>query len=279
VSRRGRPALVLTLLSTFACSSGTKYIGTDGESGTEAVACAAPVAPPAALGLDPFYARYVDARGIPVVSSANVGDSALGRACELTIHVLEKRVDVHARLVANGLYVVVIARSEVMTDIPEYYDIYDVSPSLDWDNVARSVGPFEGHPLASAAEENLLCLSGDLFAGETMLIHSLAHGLRDLGILDVDPEWDLRLEAAYDDAISRGLWSDTHAGTNFGQYWAEGVQGWYDANREVASPDPMRLHNEINTRVELRAYDPELAALIAEYVPDDDWRPACLAEP
>jgi hypothetical protein len=278
VSGRGRlVALVTTALSTFACDGGTKYIGSNATSGSGE--CAAPMAPPTALGLDPFYERYIDARGIPVVSSASVADPALEEACDITLHLLEKRADVHARLVENGLRVVVIAESEVMTDIPEYGDIYSVSPGLDWDNVARSVGPFEGRPLASAAEENLICSIDDLFVGETMLIHSLAHALRRLGILDVEPEWDQRVRAAYNAAMAGGLWVDTYAATNFEQYWAEGVQGFYDANREVASPDPDRLHNEINTRVELRAYDPALATIIAEYVPDDAWRPACAARP
>ena len=125
----------------------------------------------------------------------------------------------------------------------------------------------------------LLCLSDDLFAGEVMLIHSLAHALRRLGILDLEPEWDGRVRAAYDAAMDAGLWADTYAATRFEQYWAEGVQGFYDGNREIASPDPDRLHTEINTRVELRAYDPELAAIIAEYVLDDAWRPPCAARP
>ena len=31
-------------------------------------------------------------------------------------------------------------------------------------------------------------------------------------------------------------------------------------------------HNEINTRSELKKYDPELAKLILEWFVDDDWR-------
>src|SRR5262245_31456441 len=34
------------------------------------------VAPPVALGLDPFYKKYVDAGGIPVVASEKVRDEA-----------------------------------------------------------------------------------------------------------------------------------------------------------------------------------------------------------
>ena len=278
IRQRTLAVLIATLLSTNACSDGTKYIGSNAGDTDSKTECARPAAPPAGLALDPFYAKYTDARGIPVVSSASVSDLALERACDIAIHVLEKRADVHARLVENELRVVVIAQGEVMTDIPEYRDIYDVSPGLDWDEVARGVGPGGDSTLASAGEENLLCLDEDLFAGEVLLIFSLGHGMRDLGILDVDPTFERRIASAYDSAIGAGLWANTHAGKNPAQYWAEGVQDWFDANREV-SPEPDGLHNEINTRAELKAYDPELAAIMAEYVPDDDWRPPCAAQP
>ncbi len=272
--RRGERlfALVIAICPTFACSGGTKYIGANPDGAS--IECATPTAPPAVLGLDSFYEKYLDAHGIPITSSASVADQALERACDITNHVLEKRDDIHAELVRNGLYVVIIAQSEVMTDIPEYFDIYDVAPNFDWDNDGRGTGPFVGHPLASAGEENLLCLSEDLFGGEALLVFSLAHGLRSLGLLDLVPEFDDRLRAAYDAAMAAGLFADTHAATSHPQYWAEGVQDWFDANREVI-PGPDGVHNHINTRVELEAYDPELAALIAEYAADDDWRPPC----
>jgi hypothetical protein len=124
-------------------------------------------------------------------------------------------------------------------------------------------------------EENLLCLDEDLYVGESIAIHSIAHGLRGLGIVEVDPDWDVRLRAAYDAALSAGLWTDTFAATEPSQYFAEGVQSFYDANLDP----PNALHNEIDTRSELERYDPELASLISEYVPTDDWRPACPAGP
>jgi hypothetical protein len=33
--------------------------------------------------LDPFYQKYADARGLPVVSSMSPGDESLTRVCEL----------------------------------------------------------------------------------------------------------------------------------------------------------------------------------------------------
>ncbi|HEX6271710.1 MAG TPA: hypothetical protein VFZ53_01655 [Polyangiaceae bacterium] len=268
----GRLALVAALLLLSACSGGTKYIG----SNDEPSACSSPAVPPAELALDPFYERYLDGRGIPVVSSENVSATALERACVTTVHLLDKRADVRARLAENGFRVAVIGVDEVLTELPEYRDLDELYPDVDWDYTIRSLGAgLLERPVSTVGEENLLCSSDDPYAGESIAIHSIAHGLRSFGIVDVDPPWDERLEAAYEAATRAGLWEGTFAATDASQYWAEGVQGWYDANLEATPADG--LHNEVDTRRELKAYDPELWALIAEYVPEDDWRPACLA--
>ena len=54
---------------------------------------------------------------------------------------------------------------------------------------------------------------------------------------------------------------------NRGEYWAEGVQCWYDTNRTMDHD-----HNHIHTREQLKAYDPALAKLCADVLGEDDWR-------
>lgn len=58
-----------------------------------------------------------------------------------------------------------------------------------------------------------------------------------------------------------------YALVNAAEYWAEGVQDWYDTNRTMDHD-----HNHIHTRNQLKAYDPELAKLCAEVLGDSDWR-------
>ncbi len=58
-----------------------------------------------------------------------------------------------------------------------------------------------------------------------------------------------------------------YAGRNRAEYWAEGVQCWYDTNRTMDHD-----HNHIHTREGLRAYDPGLAALCEEVLGDKPWR-------
>ena len=68
-------------------------------------------------------------------------------------------------------------------------------------------------------------------------------------------------------AKTKGLWKGTYAMSNMSEYWAEGVQSWFDTNRQNDSS-----HNHVDTRAELKSYDPALAKLIEEVFGDDPWR-------
>ncbi|MGH7446405.1 MAG: hypothetical protein ACREK1_03360 [Longimicrobiales bacterium] len=50
-------------------------------------------APPPELGLDPFYRKYVDAHGIPIVTSEKVPDAALLMARDIVQFMLANRPD------------------------------------------------------------------------------------------------------------------------------------------------------------------------------------------
>jgi hypothetical protein len=121
--------------------------------------------------------------------------------------------------------------------------------------------------VVSCAEENLLSYSGDPYSTENILIHEFGHGIDGVGLRTVDPTFRTRLRKAYRDALDKGLWKGTYAGSNPSEYWAEGVQSWFDTNRQNDFQ-----HNDVDTRDELKAYDPELAKLCAEVFGDGPWR-------
>ncbi|MFP6765446.1 MAG: hypothetical protein VB858_17595, partial [Planctomycetaceae bacterium] len=58
-----------------------------------------------------------------------------------------------------------------------------------------------------------------------------------------------------------------YASRNRAEYWAEGVQCWYDTNRTMDHD-----HNHIQTREQLRAYDSPLAQLCSDVLGDSKWR-------
>ena len=163
-----------------------------------------------------------------------------------------------------GAKVVVMAKTEVTTDVPEHAFLKN-DPVTDWDKRARGLGGDREDPTTSCAEENVLCLEGDRYWEEDILVHEFAHAIHQLGIVPVYPEIDIELKNALDAALAEGKWVDTYAGSNIYEYWAEGVQSWFNVNKERDPVDG--VHNAVNTREELQTYDPVLYSIIAKYFP------------
>jgi hypothetical protein len=208
------------------------------------------------MKLPAFYEKYVDAHGYPVVSSGQVNDYALKEAAYLVDLMLAKRPDVRRAMVESGSRLIVIAHNEFTTDIPEYARL---KPKDYWDARARGLGGSRTDPVCSCAEENMLAYQGDPYHAENILIHEFAHNIHLRGMVRVDKTFDDRLKKAYQSAMANGLWAGVYASTNHHEYFAEGVQSWFNNNRP-----PDHDHNHVDTRNELREYDPGLAALCEE---------------
>ena len=216
--------------------------------------------PPGEMSLDPFYEKYVSANGYPVVSSGKVNDYALKEAAYLINMMLAKRPDVKEAMVRSGSRMIVMGYDELTTDIPEHSKL---KPRDYWDARARGLGGSRTNPVCSCAEENILAFDGDPYPTENILIHEFAHNIHLRGMVNIDDTFDDRLEDAYDKAMAEGLWKGKYASTNHAEYFAEGVQSWFDNNRQ-----PDHDHNHVDTRKELRKYDPRLAALCEEVFGD-----------
>lgn len=215
--------------------------------------------------LSPFYQKCLNDAGLPVVSSAKVRDQALREAAWIVDHLLAGRGDIRAALAANKVRLAVMAHDEYTTDLPENEGLKHDRDY--WDRRARGLGPSPDAPAVSCGEENLLGFPGDHYAAENILVHEFAHAIHQMGLSQVDPTFDARLRRAYKHALSQGKWKGFYAGSNHAEYWAEGVQSWFDNNRENDAS-----HNFVNTRAELKEYDPGLAALCQEVFGDGEWR-------
>jgi Mlc titration factor MtfA (ptsG expression regulator) len=254
-------------------SLGHRFVIVDGEKET-AVVCQVRVQglrydPAARDGVPPFYTQRASAGGFPIVASAKVSPYAVKEAVYLVDMMLAKRPDVRAAMIASGARLCIMAHNEFTMDLPEFAHLEPVKdfPSLSakdyWDARARGLGGSLDDPFCSCAEENLLAYDGDPYDTENILIHEFAHNIHLRGMTNVDPTFDTRLKAAFDAAMKVGLWKGAYASTNHHEYWAEGVQSWFDNNRENDTQ-----HNHVNTRDELTIYDPQLAALCREVFGD-----------
>jgi hypothetical protein len=224
---------------------------------------------PESLGVSPFYRKYTDAFGIPVVSSDKVPDAALLVARDIVNTMLAARPDLRKALIARKWRTGVIAEVEMTMDVPEYSRMKrpgappdEPVGQADRDYHANRSRGLGGNP-TTGAEENLLGYPGTRYWGEHIFVHEFAHAIMGGGIRDVDPAMFAEIRAAYDAAMAAGKYVHPdgrkhYATTNAGEYWAEGVQWWFFSNYGECFAGNVR----VETPEEFAAYDPTLNELI-----------------
>ena len=217
-------------------------------------------------GFDPFYKKYINANGIPIVGSNNVQDEAFVRARHTVINMVAKRPDVLAQMVFHRARLGIIADEEVTTDLPEYANEEDL---VAFSERGRGRGGTLYKPFASCAEENIMRNAElDRWYGEDILIHEFAHSIHLIGLITAEPGFQDRLDKIYANAQSKGLWKDTYAGTNAEEYFAVCTQAWFQLNINTVGD------GLIDTREELRTYDPLMYDLLKTVYYDNEWQPA-----
>jgi alpha-glucosidase len=217
--------------------------------------------------LDPFYKKYLDADGIAITSSDKVADAALVEVQYLIRNALQNRPDILKSMREGNIRIVVIGATEEVSKVPEYY----ISDPQEADRQNKRVRGYGGMPLTSCGEENLLNYDGDRYVGENIFLHEFAHSIHAI-MRHLDPDFQNKLKKLYNDARAKGLWEKTYAGTNPSEYWAEGVQDYWDCNRQSKGQEADGVHNHVNSRQELKEYDPELFAFIDATLGPKEWR-------
>lgn len=230
------------------------------------------IAPPESIvqkyKLNPFYRKYLDVNGIAVTSSEKVADKALYEVRYLIHNALINRPDILKTMAEGGTRIIVIGAKEEVSEIPEYYK----SDPNEAARQNRRVRGYGGMRLTSCGEENLLNYKGDRYRGENIFLHEFAHCIHGR-LRRNDPNFQKQLERLYRDARGKGLWDRTYAGTNASEYWAEGVQDYWDCNRQSRrGREPDGVHNYVNTREELKEYDPNLFEYIDDTLGPKEWR-------
>ncbi|HET7626373.1 MAG TPA: hypothetical protein VFM25_14035 [Verrucomicrobiae bacterium] len=210
-----------------------------------------------------FYKKYMDVKGMPVVASGDVDDEALRRTYDIVTHLLAGRPDILETMATNGTRLIIIGRNQVYTDMPEYRH------ARNPDYLNERVRGTGGFNVTSFGEENLLSLPIDRYDDESIGLHEFCHTV-DAALRKIDPTWRQRLRSVYQNALSKGLWKNTYAGSNQAEYWAEVCQSYFDNNR-VNNWN----HGPIGTREQLKVYDPEAYELVRttfRLSPEQDWR-------
>ena len=248
------------------------------------------VAPPARFKIDPYYTKFTFAREFPVIGSKKVSNAALLKANDTIRKMFAYRHDILKAMIEDGARLVVLGEGEKLSDLPEFKQSQN-TPSFD---PVRYLDYTPSLKLMAVPEENVLGLPGEPFAGECMVVNEFAKALYQVtGFRPVDPafdqrrqkqqyelrvkrmdiEFDHKLLEIYDGAVAKGLWKGTTAARERAEYWAAGVEAYFDA--AGAGQPPNDADRPITTREVLKSYDPDLYELVDEtmaYKGHVDWR-------
>ena len=258
-------AFACGLMALAACQGGNAPSANNEETEVLNIPECVVTTPPDSLHLDPFYTKYVDVNGLPLISSWRVPDSAF-TAAHATLYAMTSMLPkaVLDSMVSYGTRVAIMGRYEGTTDIPEHHYLVN-DTSLNWDLRARGLGGDLELPLTSCAEENVLAYQIDKYHAEDILVHEFAHSIHLIGLALAVPDFDKRLDACYANAMAKGILKNTYRETDRMEYYAEAVQDWFNVNAEMPHTDGK--HNWCNTREELKDFDPDLYNLLAEFFP------------
>ena len=146
--------------------------------------------PPASLGLEMYYQKYMVVSGITVVAPSLVSDEQMIRSRAIITGTLANRSDLLATLAANNARIYIQDRFKGI--------------AFSW--------------TASTPVNDPFC---DTF------IHEFVHLVHHAAEEQSDGEaFNTRLRALHQAALNAGLWRGHYASTNYSEYWAETVKFW-----------------------------------------------------
>ena len=211
--------------------------------------------------LDPYYRKYLDANGMPIVASRFVADSALVQAKKIIIAMLEKIPEAQEHMLASHFRVGIIGNNENVTDMPEYRIMPIMWPNTNWDARGRGYGATGMIPLMSCGEENIIMINrNERYKIESIMVHEFAHNV-EYGLRKYHTTFCKAIDTAFKHAVDNNLWCDkdgrpTYSRDNVSEYFAEGVQAWFNACRMVVNINGQ--NTILKYREQLKTYDPML---------------------
>ncbi len=181
--------------------------------------------PPASLGADPIYTRYLDTGGVPILAPSDVSDKAMHLAYNILVGMVSTRHDLFAALIRSNLRVILY--NDYTTSLQDLPEFKDRPPAPD---TAGVYSQRFSYTAAVAPAFDFQC--------NIHLIHEIAHAI-DYAEQKLNLSFKARRDRTYQNAMAAGLWKGEYAETNEAEYWAEAVAGWFSpSNEPLAQRDP-----------------------------------------
>lgn len=210
------------------------------------------------------------APGLEVCALAGVARRSVELACEVVDCMLAGCAPELLQSFSTGVAdqrIALIGPGQVTTDIPEHGHLRGrlTGDGRDFDAGTRGLGGTRAIPTTSVGEENVTRCGDTRYPRESILVHEFAHHIMNI---NVSASVRAAIADAYEAARRDGLYGDQacYAMSNYEEYWAEGVQAWFDASVRVD------VNGGINTRELLCQRDPRLAAIMQAVFGVNNWR-------
>lgn len=219
-----------------------------------------------------FYSQErATASGVSVKASSRVGLEAISiGASQVDVQLGGPDDRIAARMAERGCTLAVFGADEIAQLIPEHRRGFDP----DTYEVEGYGGTVWNDCVSSVSERNLLRTRGSEdpsrntgYPNENILVHEFGHAVRLVGIETLpDRALSGALDDAYENARATGRWPNTYAISNIDEYFATLSAIWFDGMAEAPTWDD-GVRGPINTRAELRLYDPLAYELLSRIYP------------
>jgi len=208
-----------------------------------------------------YYKKYIMLgddleNSIPIVSGIGVSDVALQQA-KIACAVVTKTLPISVlnMLRKQRIYIVIFGNNEYPDALPGW------PSNLDAKRYAGGYGPNMPGATCGIHEGDILNNSFDRYPAENIVIHEFGHAVKNFGLEKIYPDFKDKIDNLWQKAKDTGLWRNTYAISNADEYWAEGIQTYFNLNTKGPVGGD-GIHNEIYTRAQFKTYDPDFFNLL-----------------
>lgn len=180
------------------------------------------------------YTKYINAGGIWIIGTEYVRDEQFYAAQQVVLLMTSKRPEVREYLSELVGFRIILMSTEQPIDPTNPVDVeYNFATIPERPNMVKA-GWYSGNKIGGYAAASIAWQLESQREGPdkismnlTAVIHEFAHAMHD-AIEELDPTFNDRLEAAYQDAlIPTHSILDDHGLSKPSEYWAVGVTDWF----------------------------------------------------
>lgn len=227
-----------------------------------------------------FYTQKVETKsGIIIKGDDTVKYSSLElAAAQVEVELAKPGTGIAETMKSWGCSLAVYSPHENVYMIPEHRygfrtSMYDLEGygGNKWNNCTSSIAEVNITRTRGETKDTYL---NTMYPNENVLIHEFGHCIKSIGLEEnPDQSWADAYFAVYENAVESGLWPNTYAISNSDEFFATMCAIWFNNMDDVSSWND-GTRSPLNTREEMKEYDPLTYAFFESILPSDETLPS-----